>query len=114
MADEATDGDCGWMTLRHAQVILQQIGKPTLMAVGARDMKVVGSDDSCRAGCRFTVNRSRLTQIVVRLAWNDTYTVEFVRTNARTGAQSVAESREGIYCDTLADAVYSLSCRGGA
>ena len=97
-------------TLQIANIIRQQIGVGTLMAVGARDLIALDENNGQRGGLRFTVNRTRLTRIDVRLAWNDTYTVEFVKINARTHEARVVDSRDGVYCDNLADVVYTLSC----
>lgn len=94
----------------YANTIKQQIGMMTMMAVGGRDFRALPETDTQRGGLRFTVNRSRLTQIVVRLMWNDTYTVEFVKVNSRTGAERVVKSYDDTYCDQLSDLVYDLSC----
>lgn len=97
-------------TLHYANTVRSQIGLPTMLAVGARDLRALPECEAQRGGLRFTVNRTRLTRIAVRLMWNDTYTVEFVRVNPRTGAERTVESAEEVYCDQLADVVYRLSC----
>ena len=96
-------------TLEIANIIRQQIGIGTLMAIGARDLIALDENDGQRGGLRFTVNRTRLTRIDVRLRWNDTYTVEYVKISARTHQARVVDSRDEVYCDVLADVVYTLS-----
>ena len=89
--------------------IKKQIGMMTMMAIGGRGFKALPETETERGGLRFTVGRTRLTQIVVRLMWNDTYTVEFVRVNARTGAERVVKSYDNTYCDQISDLVFELS-----
>jgi hypothetical protein len=89
--------------------IKTQIGMMTMMAIGGRVFKALPETETQRGGLRFTVGRTRLTQIVVRLMWNDTYTVEFVKVNARTGAERVVKSYDDTYCDQISDLVYELA-----
>lgn len=93
----------------YANTIKSQIGRMTMMSIGGRDFKAMPESETQRGGLRFTVGRTRLTVIVVRLMWSDTYTVEFVRINARTGAERVVKSYDNTYCDQISDLVFELS-----
>ena len=97
--------------LQYANTIKDQIGRMTLLATGAREFLALPENDEQRGGLQFTVNRTRLTKIVVRLAWNDTYTVEFLQLNPRTRIARVVERVELVYCDNLSEVIYNLSTR---
>lgn len=78
------------------QVILSQIGRMTLMSLGAREVVNLG------CGIRFNVGRGKSRKVVVKLAANDTYAVEVVR--LRRDFTAVSEFfAEGVYCDQLAE-----------
>jgi hypothetical protein len=94
------------------KTVKTQIGMMTMMSIGGRDFKAMPETETQRGGLRFTVGRNRLTQVVVRLMWNDTYTVEFVKVNARTRAERVVKSYDLTYCDQLSDLVYELATNG--
>lgn len=79
-----------------ARTILSQIGNMTLMSLGARDIVDLG------CGIRFTVGRGKSRKVVVKLAANDTYSVEFVRIKQNFTAVSEFFA-EDIYCDQLAE-----------
>lgn len=95
----------------ECDTIRQQVGRPTLWAVGARDYTIMPESEDRRVGLRFTVNRSRLTKIQIDLSWNDTYEVSFLRVNARTGVAKVIESVSDVHFPELSEVVYDLSCR---
>jgi hypothetical protein len=79
-----------------ARTILRQIGTMTLLSLGARDIVDLG------CGIRFTVGRGKSRKVVVKLAANDTYSVEFVRIKQNFTAVSEFFA-EDIYFDGLAE-----------
>lgn len=83
-----------------ARTILRQIGPMTLMACGARNYVDLGD------GVHFNVLTGRSHKIVVKLAANDTYTVERVRLRNYT-VESVEHATD-VYCDQLSDVVYHM------
>ena len=78
------------------QTTLAQIGRMTLGGVGAR--RFSKTDDSLS----FTISRGH-RKVTITLEADDTYTV---RTHMIRSGKLVFQS-EGIYCDQLADAVWS-------
>jgi hypothetical protein len=79
-----------------ARTILNQIGTLTLMSLGARETVDLG------CGVRFNVGRGKSRKAIVKLAANDTYSVEFVR--LRRDFTAVSEFfAEDVYCDMLAE-----------
>ncbi len=78
-----------------SQTTLSQIGRETLMSIGAREF-VAGPND-----LRFRVGRGD-RKVIVTLDLNDTYIVQtFMVRSGRTVYQV-----DGIYADQLAEAVY--------
>jgi hypothetical protein len=80
-----------------ASTILEQIGRPALWAIGARNIVDLGD------GVHFNVKPS--LKVVVKLAANDTYSVEAVRINRRDWTFTSERFEELIYADQLQDAV---------
>ena len=80
-----------------AQTILEQIGRPALWAIGAKNIVNLGD------GIHFNISPSR--KIVVKLAANDTYAVETVRMNRRDYSLTSEYFAEMVYADQLQDVV---------
>ncbi len=81
-----------------AKTIIEQIGNHAFFMVGAKNL--VAHED----GLSFKImrNSKRVTHIDIRLADDDTYTVEFVNFNVRRAEQRKIVSRfEGVYADML-------------
>jgi len=85
-----------------ARTILRQIGNMTLLSLGAREIMDLG------CGVRFNVGRGKSRKVIVKLAVNDTYSVEFVRIKRDFTAVSEFFA-ENIYCDQLAEVLLTAA-----
>ncbi len=83
-----------------AKTIIEQIGNHAFFMVGAKNL--VAHED----GLSFKIMRNSkgVTHIDIRLADNDTYTIEFVNFNMRrtkTDPRKVVSHFEGVYAEML-------------
>ena len=79
-----------------ATTILAQLGGKRFIAMtGSRDF--VGGHDCLW----FTIQGQRANKCRITLTPADTYTVEFLKFNRRTGASPIVEEHTGIYADML-------------
>ena len=88
------------MTLQVAQTILAQLGGKRFIAMtGSKNF--VGSEKAIS----FKVGRNakKVTHFRVTLDENDTYSVEFMKWNARALEMKTIKKSEGVYCDMLQD-----------
>jgi hypothetical protein len=89
---------------------LAQIGRATLMACGARDIKV-GPDKDNNGTLTMRVNHSRKHQyIVIRLMPNDLYQVECVFSPPASSKRMphLQEFKENVFCEDLSEVVYHM------
>ena len=92
--------------------VARQIGPMTVMAVsGGRVFPIYSEDSDNPVGARLPIDGTRRVDVV--LDWTDTYTVRRVRMvtkGADRGADVVEFEQDDVYCDELANVVYSASC----
>lgn len=86
-----------------AQTLLVQIGRGVLMSVGAHDIVDLGD------GIQFALGGRGKRKLVIKLAADDTYTLERVRLLGAPsfGAESEATA-EDIYAENLAEVVLRM------
>jgi len=96
---------------QKSQTIRGQIGMQTMMAMGARQFVMDWDRSDYEVMLWMRVNRSQKA-LRVKLAWNDTYTVEYLHlpsSRAKDRTAQVLKAQEGVYCDMLADVCYDLT-----
>lgn len=82
-----------------------QIGIGNLMAVGAREWRFEGESAlTFRVGS----GRGHIKMIIVRLDPDDTYTVRYTETSARTYALVNSREISDVYAEQLGQIVYSM------
>lgn len=84
-----------------AKEVLNWIGNGTMMRCGARNFVSLGD------GVQFDVSRGN-RKVIVKLAADDTFTVERVRLVRRTLVCTSEQFVEGIFADQLAHVVADL------
>lgn len=91
-----------------AKVLLGQIGGMNLAAIdGGRTRRLVHADNGQACGVLFNVGRAGW-RVVVKLADDDTYTVQRVQEWA--GKQTVRGEVTGVYADEVGERAYEASC----
>ena len=86
-----------------ARALLDQIGPRVLMSVGAHGIIDLGD------GVQFSVGGRAKRKLVIKLAANDTYTLERVRILGAPTYGAVSEATaEDIYAENLAEVVLRL------
>lgn len=86
-----------------ARVLLKQIGSGVMMSVGAHQVVDLGD------GIQFAIGGSAKRKLVIKLAANDTYTIERVRLLRAPSFGVVSEAlAEDIYAENLAEVVLRL------
>jgi hypothetical protein len=103
----------------------KQIPVMDKMAIGARKATIIRDDEGDEAGLRINVLRGNRTTIEIVLHWSDTYVVELVKyrkarkgeaesyhfgiSNTKKMHRQVVGRAENVYCDSLGEAVYTLT-----
>jgi len=88
--------------------IRKQIGLANLMAVGAREWKLLGFSEP-KKGLQFRVNSTAKRQFIkVVLEPNDTYTVISYRLKRVTDEHIDIQDVYDIYCEQLGETVYHM------
>lgn len=93
-----------------AKEIMQQIGRNSLWAAGARNFFALSEDEDFQGGLQFRVtitSPQHHHKIQVHLTWLDDYTVELWL--IKRGEARLINAITGVYCDQLADTIYDLT-----
>ncbi len=85
--------------LTVARTIAQQLGRETLVMLGARNL--VGNENSLTF--KIALNAKRVTHIKITLTPMDVYTVEFIR--IRMHNVTILETVENVYVDMLHEVI---------
>lgn len=96
--------------LQIAETIRRQLA-PAAYVIGMRNLVALGQDKAQRGGLQFNVRPARgaaikANKVLVRLRWDDTYTVEFWKTSGSARVTpGKLDSADMVYADVLAELV---------
>ena len=81
-----------------------------LAACGARDYVALDETDERRGGLMFrvTITARKFHKVIIELTHMDEYRVKLVKIARPSYAVETVEEHDGVYCDMLADIVYSM------
>ena len=96
------------MSLQIANTVKSQITVNTFMCVGASEFQALPSNEDQNSGLSFRarISGNQRQHIVIRLMWNDTYTVS--QTITRKGVTTTKFEASDIYCDQLDEVVFQI------
>lgn len=86
-----------------AGVILKQLGGNKFLAMTGATHLVCGKDEKGQymMGCKLRRNKAGAQYMRISLTVMDTYEMQFVKFNSKTGEKKIVQDLSGIYNDTL-------------